>query len=803
MESVMKKLHWVVIGLLLLMAYCESSSARQTSATYDESAYISRGYTYLKTGDTRLKIRHPILLDVVASMPLLLVPDLHLPLDDPGWISADFHRYAQAFLWEANAGRAEQIVFLARLPIMMFSLLLAAGVFRWAKERLGLAAGVVAVTLCVFDPNVLAHGRLVTPDVGQTALIFLAVLAWWRYMQRPGWVRWALAGLCLGLAQAAAFPALVLLPVLAVVSLLHGWSLGRWRGAAHCLATLAGASVLSALTVWAVYSFRWGPVEPWGLSLPAPYYWEEFIDLLQRLDRRDLAFCCGRVYRGGWWAFFVVALFTKTPLPTLGLFGLGLLTVARRRTWLKDAALWLFPAVYYANALNSSLNIGYRHILPIVPFLFVIAAQATALARTKRSTIRTWCTVGLGAGLGWLVVASTLTYPFYLAYFNELVGGPAGGRRWLVVSDLDWGQDLPGLSAYLEEHAVDEVYMSWFGTTPPEHYDIHYQPLPAWPPRGDPLRFAFHPTYPLPGVYAISAANLEGARLADPATFSWFQARPPEAQVGHSILIYTVPRLLDPSAPPAHVLLSGLSLADLPASVIETQLHTNDIHPRWFDARQALIVPSERALLAVSEETPLEPHLAERFLPAASRLDRLHAQPGAGYDLYDLQSTMALEAYLRTQIQTQVYTSPILVPSLTETSRLSTPLYFGQLASFLGYELLTERIEPGGEVALLSVWQVTRRVEEPLAMFVHLLSTGPSILGQHDGLDVPSRSWYPGDVIVQLHRFNVPATLPDGPLWLELGLYRTDTLARLPALSSGAEAVGDRILLANISPWHP
>ncbi|NLE46236.1 MAG: hypothetical protein GX620_16065, partial [Chloroflexi bacterium] len=549
---------WATVLFLLLMFSVALRSARYASATYDEFVYIARGYTYLSTGETWLKVRHPILIDVLAAAPLRLLSDVRLPPADPAWATRDIYLYAYEFMWELNDHQADQIIYLSRLPIILLTVVLSAGVFRWASESAGFIAGLVSSVLCCLDPNLLAHARLVTPDAGQTTFIFLSALAWWRYLQRPTAKRWLIAGVALGVAQAAGFPALILFPVLAAASLTWGWSAGRARGALDHLVSLGAASLVALAVLWAIYGFRWGPVDGLGLSLPAPYHWEELVSLLQRLQRRDLAYCCGEVYRGGRWDFFVVALFTKTPLPTLAFCSLGVFAIVRQKRCIRDSALWMLPATYYGNALISELNIGYRHILPILPFVFIIGGQSIGLVRARWQKI-VW--IGL---LGWLAVASLSAHPFYLTYFNELVGGPSGGKDFLVVSDLDWGQDLPGLQVYLDERQVDEVYLSWFGTTPPEHYGIEYRPLPAWPPRGLPTQLPYHPVYPLPGAYAISAANLVGARLSQPDTFVWFRMRQPQATIGHSIYIYEVPRLLDVDAAPANVLLSGALLADLP-----------------------------------------------------------------------------------------------------------------------------------------------------------------------------------------------------------------------------------------------
>jgi hypothetical protein len=568
--------------LLLFLFGASLTSNRVTSGTYDEFEYISRGATYLKSGNTNLKLRHPVLLDALAAVPLLLLPDLQLPLDAPALAAGDFHVYARNFMWETNAAIASKIFFLARLPVMALSLLLATAVFAWSRQKFGTMAGLVALTLVVFDPNWLAHGRLVTPDVGQSTLIFLSVYAWWRYLQKSAWPRLLLAGIVLGLAQTAGFPALILYPILFLVTVAHLYQRQQLRTRAWpWLLRLVGLGLLSLLTIWAVYGFAWGPL-PWlNLSGPAPYHWVEFQDLLARLDRQDLAYLNGEVYRGGKVAFFVVALFFKTPLPLLLLAFGGLIVLLRRRGWLLEVVLWLVPAVYYATSLTSSLNIGYRHILPMLPFLYVWGGAAVFLAKQR------WQKVAGLALLGWLIVVSWGIYPYYLTYFNELAGGPRNGLNHLVVSDLDWGQDLPGLGDYVAQNGIDELYLSYFGTTPPEQFGIRYRPIPAWPPRGIPEQWPFHPNYPLPGTYAISAANLMGARFAEnPYTLAWFRSQTPEAVVGNSIYVYEVPRLLDTAAPPVNLLLSGLALADVPGEFVANQLHTNDLRPRWFDAQR-------------------------------------------------------------------------------------------------------------------------------------------------------------------------------------------------------------------------
>lgn len=749
-------------------------SVQNTSPTYDEHEYIARGYTFLKTGDTHLQLRHPVLLDTLATVPLLLLPDIEIPVDHPSLAAGNFHVYARRFLWEVNADYVERILFLARLPTMMLSLLLAAAVFRWTREQFGLKAGLLSLGAYVFDPNLPAHGRLVTPDLGQTAFIFFAVFTWWRYLQKANGKRWLLAGGMLGLAQTAGFPALIVYPVLGVITIVYGWQRDRLHSGVSLLGALLGTAVFSILVIWAVYGFTWGVLEPYGISVPAPYHWQEFLSLLQRLDRQDLAFLRGDVYRGGRWMFFVVAWFVKTPLPTILLIFWGVAALFVRRTVWRNMAIWLLPIVYYGNALISDLNIGYRHILPLLPFAYVIAG-ASVLWGTAY-----WQRLLRAGAVGWLLWGTVSIFPFYLTYFNEVAGGPSGGRHYLVVSDLDWGQDLPRLAQYLDEQGIDDPFLSWFGTAPPEHYGIRYQPLPAWPPRGNPQQYAFHPDYPLPGVYAISAANLEGARFEDrPDTFAWFRQQEPEAVIGNSVFIYRVPFLLDVDAPPANVLLSGATLDEVPATVIADRMHTNNMLPRWFNSRRALIFPEGRSFLLHNTAVSLDPDLAN-LLEGMHAAQSFTNQQAETLHLYEQDMGALIKPYLQSHMQQQLFLEPLSTATSDELVSIDGPADVGTVAKFLGYQLLTDAVVPGQEMKLLTFWQAKQRIDAPLSIFVHLLAPDGSILAQHDGFDVAVAGWYPNDIVVQLHTLTVPPVVPDATNRLAVGMYRTDTQMRYP-----------------------
>lgn len=528
--------HWLALALLWLAFTLLLTSAVKKSPTMDEGNHIARGAAFLGTGDPRLSLEHPPLVNTLSALPAHLLLDLRLPLDaGPWWEAAEWYHFADDFLWRANPN-PEQIVFLARLPVMGLGLLLAALVFRWASDLGGARAGLLALALVALDPNLLAHARLSTTDLGGTFFVFLAAYALWSYARSPGRWRLVAAGIAMGLAFSAKMSAALFGPLLALA--LMGDALvagpGRARRVVARLVALAIMAALALLTVWAAYGFQAGPLDPGGITLPAPTYVRGVRAIWSKSSSASPNYLLGEIKDAGWWYYFVVALLVKTPLPTLALW---------LQSWFRRpgrAALFILlpPALYFLATTTSNLNIGYRHLLPILPFLAVCAGQVASAALRFAFRVLPFFLVL------WLALNSLFIYPHFLAFFNAVQGGPEHGWRVLADSNIDWGQDLKGLKAYMDAHQIERVKLSWFGSAYPERYGIAYDPLPGV---GFPSHFdlwsdpPFNRADPEPGVYAISATNLVGAVLPDHEIYAWFREREPAAKVGYSIFIYEVP----------------------------------------------------------------------------------------------------------------------------------------------------------------------------------------------------------------------------------------------------------------------
>jgi 4-amino-4-deoxy-L-arabinose transferase-like glycosyltransferase len=532
----------LAIALLILFFGLALTSATQKSPTMDEQNHIARGAAYLGTGDSRLSIEHPPLINVLSALPAHALLDLHLPLDTIWWEASEWYHFADLFLWETNPN-AEQIVFLARLPVIGLGLVLAALVFRWASARFGPWGGLLAAAFCGLDPNILAHARLSTTDVGGTLFAFLAAYALWKALRQPPiyWVLWT--GLAMGLAFSAKLSALLFGPILALTVLLDGLldRPGRTRRLLGRTVLMLSIGLVGLLVVWATYSFQVGPleVEKRTINVPAPPYVQGIMAILDSAAGGRPGYLMGQISTEGWWYYFPVAFAVKTPLTTL--VGLLIATgMMLRRPARDDLLILVPPLLFFLVSTTARLNLGYRHLLPALPFLAVHIgriAPPTSGSLPSASRVARYLPIALVA----LAFSTLSIYPHFLAYFNLIGGGPQNGWHILVDSNIDWGQDLKELRNWMESEEIEHIRLSWFGSARPEAYGISYDLLPGVPhgffTHSDP---AFNREQPEPGVYVISVTNLVGAIFPDHDLFAWFRARPPDDRVGYSLFIYRV-----------------------------------------------------------------------------------------------------------------------------------------------------------------------------------------------------------------------------------------------------------------------
>ena len=290
--------------------------------------------------------------------------------------------------------------------------------------------------------------------------------------------------------------------------------------------------------------------------MPAPQYVRGLLENYMQARGGHRAYLMGRMSRNGWWYFFPVAFLMKTPIPFLIFILLAVAAIRMRWEW--DESLLLLPAaVLFAVAMKAHIDIGIRHLLPIYPLLAIFCGRLFAVIRQIRTsaggaqpstdTCRHWTlggTILIGLLCCWSVFETARVHPLYLTYFNEIAGGPEGGHRFLVDSNLDWGQDLIRLHRALKQHHLGTIGLAYFGTAEPNAYGIDYIPLDTKPlvplPAGEP---------PFYGWAAVSVTDL--AYYGGPGEgLAWVHRYRPQFEVGHTFLVYhmSAPRVQRPGA---------------------------------------------------------------------------------------------------------------------------------------------------------------------------------------------------------------------------------------------------------------
>ena len=509
----------VALLCLAFLLQCLFAS-REKSPVFDEPVHIVAGASYIATGKISANLQHPPLVKELAGLSLALA--------GIRWKGSDEQRggwewdAASPFLTDAGVARA---LFWARLPMLLLAPLLGLVIYWWGREVAGPRAGLGALFLFAADPTMVAHSWLVTTDTAAASFSLLFLIALYRYLQRPGRSRLLWAGAALGLALGVKFSTVFLFPIAAVLLVVGAPQPAGIRARlAFAARSLAGMGLVAVVAVQVLY-FSWRG--------PAIY-----LRGLHRVNgdhARGFLFYFAGQLKTRFASYFAAAWLLKEPLATIGLTLGGAVLAVRSRDIARLAKFFLLlpPAVFFLACTLWADDIGIRYEIPAMVFGYLAGGIALAALWKGRAFHRA---VALAA-CAWVVLAAAGIYPDHLSYFNEaaclpghadrigLDGGSRCGPEWLADSNVDWGQSLPQLKAWLDEHAAGRaVKLMYFGFLPPAAYGIRFEPAALAPA-------------PARGLYAISAHGLAYG-LSDPR-LDWLREEP-AAVVGHAYYLFDI-----------------------------------------------------------------------------------------------------------------------------------------------------------------------------------------------------------------------------------------------------------------------
>ena len=551
------------------------TAVAQKSVTVDEFQALPHGLAMLRNGDYHLDCGVPPLTKELAALPLLLTSARLDPAEAGGALSS--WEIGGRFMKDNAAdyqalfgyGRAVSLAFLLATCMLTYGL---------ARSLYGPGGGLLAAVVAGFSPNLLAHGPLVTPDIYLAAGVIGSLWAFDRLLLRPGWGNALALGGTLGLACLSKFTGLLLVVLYPTVLMAFqaadafrppAESAARIRWRRVWLAT-ALALVVVLIAINACYGLH-GCLTPLGhyefetrlfqslqrlapgVPVPLPYFFVRGMDA-QLAEQGYPAYLLGRFSPDGFFHYYLVGLLVKTPTPVLFLAALAFFGDRRLRRREVPLVVVAAAALLFFS-LNRHKNIGMRYLLFLEPIWAVwigrLALRPAWALPWGRSPLA-WVTV---LGCVALVASSARMWPDYLAYFNLVSGGPSRGHKYLLDSNLDWGQDLITLRKYMEREGIGAVDLAYFGRVDPSVYGITYTTLglAEIPQDGRPLPGGYGTNLTPWGVaplkrYAAVSANLLWGRMyvvngtafwpPDPDTYQVFRGLKPKAVLGYTIYVY-------------------------------------------------------------------------------------------------------------------------------------------------------------------------------------------------------------------------------------------------------------------------
>jgi 4-amino-4-deoxy-L-arabinose transferase-like glycosyltransferase len=580
----------VIVGCAVVLAF---TSSLNDSPIVDEVPHIGAGFSYVTQLDERLNPEHPPFIKDLAGLALLPLGLSHTVFQTPSWTTEvnGQWQFGHNVIFESG-GNPDTIVQMARLPMLLIFIFACWLMWKWARERYSDTAALIALILFSFSPTILAHMRLVTTDMGAAVGVLAATYCFLRFLRKPARASFVWAALSLGLALLAKFNTALLGPFFVLVAVLYGLDghldKKAWKRAARMfgITALMGAASFVCV-VWPFYFVQTfnQPAQQqlaetkaitagypnsilksmviWGADKPvirAATHWElGLLMVAQRAEGGNTIYWLGRVVNAGGPGYFPLIYFMKEPLAwwILVALAVGALVFHHRKRRTEHAhghfftdnfdewvwLLWL--AIYWAVSINSTLNIGVRHLLPTYPFAILLVSGRLSvmldwLRAHDRMRLRIFSAV-IAVLLGWYAFESVRVWPSYLAYFNQFVGGPSGGHNFVADSNLDWGQDLKRLGQWVEQNDIQKISLDYFGWADPGYYLKNhsiYTTTGYWKDARD-----FITRNRSNGWIAVSATYFQQAVYStnqDNGGYRWLLNYDPVTVIGHSIFVWHV-----------------------------------------------------------------------------------------------------------------------------------------------------------------------------------------------------------------------------------------------------------------------
>ncbi len=577
----MKYTRLIALAIVVVSSALAIASAWHDSPIVDEIPHIGAAYGYVFEQSYQFNPEHPPLAKDLAGLGLLFGGVNRAAAHDTFLTHSttvnDQWNFGQQLLYGTyhyQDGQATTLVHAAKLPLILFFIFSGLIIFIWTRKLYGDRTALLALFLFSFSPTVLAHARFVTTDLAALFGILLATYLFVQYLQHSSRRNFWLAVVGLGVALLCKFSTFLLIPFFILLAI--GWAFAHRKAWWPLLGRTVLIMVLAVVVIVGPYyqlhlihypavkqqadtvallggfgnkTISQAVVTAAGTPVLRPFaeYGLGLLMVTARIEGGNRIYFLGEVVnQGGPW-YFPIVYVLKEPIPFLLLLltaiGIGLMLTLRGRfgsfrhflaTHFPQAAMLLWLLIYWVFSINSTVNIGIRHLMPIYGFTAILVAGAIMDSKVLNKKV---FRIAFKVVLVWYAVECVYAFPSYLSYFNELAGGPAGGHHYVTDSNLDWGQDLERLGMWVQENNVSKIDLDYFGWADQQYY---IGPAFNWMVGG---KYTSKESYlkdrPQGGYVAVSATYFEES-IHSSGTYLWLKDISPVTTIGNSIYVWHI-----------------------------------------------------------------------------------------------------------------------------------------------------------------------------------------------------------------------------------------------------------------------
>ncbi|MDR2707054.1 MAG: glycosyltransferase family 39 protein [Planctomycetaceae bacterium] len=545
----------------------------------NEPGHLAAGVYTLRFGRTDLYRVNPPLSRMIAAIPATYLFGIEadwLPTATDVLSYRPEYEVGSSLYFKNDPSKLHYAFAMGRLMLLPFSLLGAWTCYRFAFLLYGKTAALLALILWCFNPYILTWSATINPDITAASLGIFCFYLFGRWRHDSSWVNTFWVGGAAGLllvSKTVWIFIFILLPILWLLAYLFTKKDKPSHLSLKSLVNLGVIFIIALVILNTFYNFS-GSLKPLKqysfisasltgdlskqsqsnknrfaqsylgeIPIPFPQDYVYGIDVQKYDFERGIpSYINGVWYEHGFWYYYLYAFFLKTPVGFQLLILVSIVASFVHKRYCSDffsemVLIIPFFVILILISSQTGFSVHSRYLLPLLPFLFVWTSQSALVFEEKITITKkfSWQLL-LPRGIVfcfiiWGIISSLSSFPHLMSYFNEIAGGSRNGSKYLLGSDVDWGQDVYYLKQWQRKHSeCRPLKITLSGTLPLEKTGIKYDGVV--PKEGGDETNVF--TAIKPGWYAINVNNLYGNKKE----YNYLRNKKPVARAGYSIILY-------------------------------------------------------------------------------------------------------------------------------------------------------------------------------------------------------------------------------------------------------------------------